>query len=512
MYQGFVHALREKLMEAVSAVLPVSVIVALLSVTPFVGITGKELLTFVVSSVFLVIGIALFNLGADLAMTPMGQYMGEGLTKSRRFGILLPVSFAMGVLITIAEPDLSVLAEQVGTVINGTMLILAVGIGVGLLLLAAVLKIAKHADLTVILMFSYYLLFATATLLMVNGKDVFLPLSFDSGGVTTGPITVPFIMALGVGIAMTIGGRGAKENSFGLIALCSVGPILAVMLLSLSANGGLVYETPDYSVDTHLGAAFLPFAGETMLDVARSLVLLCVFFMILQKLVLRLPRRKLKQIGVGIVYTFVGLVIFLCAVTVGFMPVGFRLGQELAEKSPFALILFSFFIGMVVVLAEPAVHVLNHQVEEITSGEVTKLQMMLALSLGVGISIGISMLRIVLAVPLPVFLIVGYTISLGLSFFVPKIYTAIAFDSGGVASGPLTTGFILPLATGACSVLRGADGTLLYAFGVVAMVAMTPLITIQMLGFRSALSVRARKNMARRRILAADDDQIIYFS
>ncbi len=512
MQNQFLTGMKKKLVEAVSAVLPASAIVALLSATPFVGITGDEILVFAVSSLSLVIGIAMFNLGADLAMTPMGEYMGEGLTKSRRLGILLPVACIMGILITVAEPDLSVLADQVGAVINGTLLILAVGAGVGLLLLVAVLKIVYHLDLTTILMFFYYLIFAMTALMLICKRDSLLPLSFDSGGVTTGPITVPFIMALGVGIALTIGGRGARENSFGLIALCSVGPVLAVMLLSLSADGELLYTTPDYSAKLHSGASILLFAADTMLEVGRSLLLLCLFFAILQKLVLKLPRRKLKQIAIGIAYTFVGLVIFLCAVTIGFMPVGFRLGQELARKGDAALILFSFVIGAVIVLAEPAVHVLNHQVEEVTSGEVTRLQMMVALSLGVGVSAGVSMLRIVVGIPLPVFLIAGYTISLGLSFFVPRIYTAIAFDSGGVASGPLTTGFVLPLASGACSVLRGEDQILTYAFGVVAMVAMTPLITIQTLGFKSALSVRARKHAARQRILAADDDQIIYFS
>ena len=238
-------SLREKLKESLISVVPVSLLVFLLSVTPWVDISRHELLVFAGAAVLLVAGISLFNLGADMAMTPMGQHIGEGLTKSKKLGILLSVSFVMGLLITVAEPDLSVLAGQVGAVMNGTVLIAAVGFGVGVFLLVAVLKILFHRDLTGILLFFYMVLFCLAAILIDSGKGSFLPLSFDSGGVTTGPITVPFIMALGVGIALTVGGRNAGENSFGLIALCSVGPIAAVLLLSLTASGDLTFAIPD---------------------------------------------------------------------------------------------------------------------------------------------------------------------------------------------------------------------------------------------------------------------------
>ena len=503
--------MREKLKESLLSVVPVSLLVFLLSVTPWVDISGHELVVFASAALLLVIGIGLFNLGADMAMTPMGQYIGEGLTKSKKLAVLLSVSFMMGLLITVAEPDLSVLAGQVGAVMDGTLLIATVGVGVGLFLLMAVLKIVFHLDLTGILLFFYMVLFCLAALLIDTGKGTFLPLSFDSGGVTTGPITVPFIMALGVGIALTVGGRNASENSFGLIALCSVGPIAAVLLLSLTASGDLSFAIPDYSMDTVLDKGFWSLFGEMALDVGKSLLLVVLFFFILQAAILKLPMTKIIQILFGILYTFIGLVLFLTAVAMGFMPVGFKIGTQLGETNPMMLIAFAFILGMVVVLAEPAVHVLNNQVEEITGGEVTKLQMMLALSIGVGVSIGLSVLRVYYGFSLLYYLIPGYLISLGLSFFVPKLYTAIAFDSGGVASGPLTSSFILPLVIGACCSLQGESRVLDFAFGVVSMVAMTPLITIQSLGFKSVLSVRRRESAAIRRILAAADDQIIYF-
>ncbi|MCL4101988.1 Protein of unknown function [Fibrobacter sp. UWH9] len=501
-----------KLKESFASVLPITLIVLIVSFTPLVSLSFKEMVVFAVCAVFLVVGIGLFNLGADLAMTPMGEHMGSGLAKSRRVLLLASVCFVMGVLITIAEPDLSVLAEQVKNAVNPTMLIATVGIGVGLFLLISIFKIVFKKDLSAIIIFFYMVLFMLGMLMVSLGKEVFVPLAFDSGGVTTGPITVPFIMALGVGVAGAIGGKHASENSFGLIALCSVGPMLALMGLVLFAQGDLTYTLSEeaYSIDASLGANFLPAVAGVAKEVLVALGLIVAFFVTLQLTVLKLSRAKLAQIGFGIVYTFVGLVIFLTAVAVGFMPIGFELGQQLAQL-PRALVISGFVIGMVVVLAEPAVHVLNKQVEEITGGLVTKRSMLIALSVGVGISIGLSMIRLIYGFPVIYYLIPGYFLSLGLSFFVPKLYTAIAFDSGGVASGPLTSSFILPLAIGACSAIHGEGGILSYAFGVVAMVAMTPLITIQILGFKAVASRFVRNRMMMRRIQDADDEQIIDF-
>ena len=294
-------ALFLKLKESLTSVLPVGIIVFILSLTPLVSLTGRELLVFGISALLLIFGIGLFNMGADLAMTPMGHFIGEGLTKSKKATILLLVSFLMGMLITVAEPDLSVLAEQVGSLMNALVLIGTVGIGVGFFLLQAVLKIIKRVDLTSLLLFYYLVLFSIATLLFGSGKGDLLPLSFDSGGVTTGPITVPFIMALGVGIALTVGGRNASENSFGLIALCSVGPIAAVLLLSMSASGDLSFAIPDYSMDTVLEKGVWSLFGEMAINVGKSLLLVVLFFFVLQAIVLKPPKTKIIQIIFGIV-------------------------------------------------------------------------------------------------------------------------------------------------------------------------------------------------------------------
>jgi len=515
-------ALMSKLKESVISVLPVAVIVLIVSFTPLSDFTWVEQVTFAVCSVLLIIGIGLFNLGADLAMTPMGEHVGAGLTESKKIGVLISVCSVMGVLITVAEPDLSVLAKQVKDVISNVALIVTVGVGVGVFLVIAVLKIIFQKNLSAILMFFYMLLFALSALLIESGKNNFLPLSFDSGGVTTGPITVPFIMALGVGIATTIGGRNANENSFGLIAMCSIGPILAVMVLSMASNGEMSADSLAALASYKTVEESLGLIGHTILSTVKNVVialgLVVASFLILQFTVLKLPRKKMLQIAIGILYTFFGLVIFLVAVEVGYMPVGFKLGQGIAQfgekiGSQAVLAAFGFGLGLVVVLAEPAVHVLNRQVEEITGGGVKKIEMLVALSIAVGVSICLAIIRMIYHFSILYYLIPGYLISLGLSFFVPKIYTAIAFDSGGVASGPLTSSFILPLVVGACVALNGGEpnNILTDAFGAVAMVAMTPLITIQALGFKAVTSAKVRHKITMKRILSADDEQIIYF-
>ncbi len=503
--------LLHKLSESAISVLPICAIVVILNLTPFVSLSLVEMVAFIVSAVFVILGISLFNLGADLAMTPMGEHIGAGLSKMKNIFILLGVSFAMGILITVAEPDLAVLAEQVKAVINPPMLLIfTVGLGVGLFLVIAILKIVFKKPLSQLLMFSYMMLFAIAAILIENGGSQLIPLAFDSGGVTTGPITVPFIMALGVGIAATIGGKDSGENSFGLIALCSVGPMLAVLLLGTMTSGEMPHVEPDYVLNVDFGSiidALVHTFGEVMLAIG----LIVVFFVILQITVLKLPKTKLLQITFGIVYTVIGLVLFLTAVNVGFMPIGYKLGCQMAQN-PWLLAIFSFVIGAVVVLAEPAVHVLNKQVEEITEGTVSRRSMMIALSIGVGTAICLSVIRIIFNFSVLYYLIPGYLISLGLSFFVPGLYTAIAFDSGGVASGPLTSTFILPFAVGACFVTSGVDAILSNAFGVVALVAMAPLITIQLLGFRAVVAKHISNRIATKRILDADDEQIIEFN
>ena len=503
--------LRSKILEALLSALPITLIVYVMALLPWFDFSGTELITFTVGAVLLVVGIGLFNMGADLAMTPMGTHVGAGLSRQKKLWLLLSVCFVLGMLITIAEPDLQVLANQVSAVMNGTLLIYTVGIGVGAFLLIAILRIVFRRRLSNLLMLFYMLLFALALLLAVNERLDLLPMAFDSGGVTTGPITVPFIMALGVGISAVLGDRHNQENSFGLVALCSVGPILAVLMLGIFSRGDLRYTVPDYTVDTNIFGAFMHSLGHTAKEVAIALGLIVVFFLLCQVFFLKLPKRQLAKIAVGVFFTYIGLVIFLTGVNVGFMPIGYKLGNQLSAMPNWLLIGLGLLIGVLVVLAEPAIHVLTVQVEEVTGGYVTKRSMLIGLCIGVGLAIALSVVRIIFDFSLTYYIIPGYFLSLALSLFVPPVYTAIAFDSGGVASGPMTSGFILPFAIGLCVGMQGESAVLRDAFGVVALVAMTPLITIQLLGFKAIVSNRVQEKRAMKRILDADDQQIINF-
>ena len=503
--------LLSKIKEALLSALPITLIVYALALLPWFDFTGTEIITFTISAVMLILGIGLFNLGADLAMTPMGTQVGAGLSKQRKLWLLLAVSFVLGMLITVAEPDLQVLGDMVSAVMNRTVLIYSVGLGVATFLLFAILRIVFHRRLSNILMLFYMLLFALALLLAVNEKLDLLPMAVDSGGVTTGPITVPFIMALGVGISNVLGDKHSRENSFGLVALCSIGPILAVLMLGLLSRGDLSYTVPDYGVGNDILNAILHTAGHTAKEVAIALGLIVCFFAICQILFLKLGKRQLLRIALGVVFTYVGLVLFLTSVNVGFMPIGYKLGNSMAQLNKWLVVGLGLVMGILVVLAEPAIHVLNSQVEQITGGSVSKKSMMIGLCVGVGAAIGLSVLRIIFDFSLTYYIIPGYFISLALSLFVPPVYTAIAFDSGGVASGPMTSGFILPFAVGVCVRMQGADAVLRDAFGVVAMVAMIPLITIQLLGFKAIVSGKIQERRAMKRILYADDQQIINF-
>ena len=501
----------EKFKESATSIIPIVAIVVLFSFTPYFNVSPNELAVFVISAMALIIGMALFNIGAELSMTPMGDYAGTGLIKTKKLSLILLVALFMGFLVTIAEPDLLVLSEQVADVINAKTFVFSVGIGVGIFLLIALLKVIFYKKLSLLLMLFYMLIFGMTAILCEVGRNGLIPLAYDSGGVTTGPITVPFVMAFGVGIAATIGGKFTTENSFGFVALCSIGPILVVLISFILSNGSVAYTLPDYSMETILKAGILKEAVEEGAGILRALCYIFVFFLILNYFIMKMPLRKIYQIVIGLIITFVGLDIFLTTASIGFLPIGFKLGSQIVNANTNIAILLCFIIGNTVVLAEPAIHVLTNQVEDVTGGTVSRVSMLIALSIGVGFAIALSMIRILFDFSILYYLIPGYFISLALSLFVPPLYTSIAFDSGGVASGPLTSTFILPFMIGACNSYAGADKVMKLAFGVVSLVAMIPLISIQLLGFRAIMSKVVKDNISMGRILKADDDQIIYF-
>ena len=471
--------LSEKLEEALKAVLPIIGIVLFLSFT-IAPIPPSILLLFLFGAVLLVIGMMFFTLGAELAMTPMGEKVGTKMANSMKLQVVLFLCFLLGCLITISEPDLQVLAEQVPSIPN-YILILAVAFGVGFFLVVAMMRMLFSRSLPSLLIICYIIVFILAFFVP---KD-FLAVAFDSGGVTTGPMTVPFIMSMGVGFAAVRSDKHAEVDSFGLVALCSIGPILAVLLLGLLYDPGDAVYTPSkipvLQDSVELWQHFASGFPEYMREIMISLLPIALFFAAFQIFSLKLKKKTLLKIIIGIAYTYVGLVLFLTGVNVGFMPAGNHLGQTIAAlPCRWILIPIGMIIGYFIVKAEPAVYVLMEQVEEITSGAISGRSMGVSLSLGVAVSIGLAMTRVLTGASIFWFILPGYVIAICLSFFVPKIFTAIAFDSGGVASGPMTATFLLPFAMGACQAIGG--DIVRDAFGIVAMVAMTPLIAIQIQG------------------------------
>ena len=494
------------LKEALQSVLPIFAIVLLLSVT-CAPMQSGVLVTFLFGTLLLIVGMNFFTIGSGISMQPLGEGIGIQIKKSRNLIIPLIICIVLGVLITIAEPDLQVLAEQVPSVPN-MLLILFVAGGVGLFLALSLLRARFNIPLSRLLLICYAIVFVLAIFVPVD----FIPTAFDSGGVTTGPVTVPFIMALGAGMASLGKGKNSQENSFGLVSLCSIGPILSVLILSICFKPeAQTTQTTIEVAETTLEAfrAFLvalPHYAKEVLVAFCPIVGVLVVFQLISR---RFHRHQLLKMSVGLVYTYIGLVLFLTGANVGFMPAGRLIGAQIAgSELRYLLIPIGMLMGYFVVSAEPAVHTLKKQVSEVTNGAIGEKSIGLALSIGVAVSIGISMLRILFAVPIFPFLLVGYGISLAVSFFVPPLYTGIAFDSGGVASGPMTTTFILPFAIGACEMMGGNIMT--DAFGIVAMVAMTPLITIQVMGLVGNTKQKSKARRARFEIIQTEDDMIYY--
>ena len=502
--------LHDKFQESLASVLPITIIVLLLCFT-VAPIPNNMLVSFLMGAVLLIVGMAFFTLGADTAMTPIGTKVGSCITKSRKIWMIVFVSFLLGVIITISEPDLQVLANQVPNIPNAA-LIGTVALGVGIFLIIAMLRILFGISLNILLIGFYIVVFLMAMFVPKN----FWAVAFDSGGVTTGPMTVPFIMALGVGVSAIRSDRHAGNDSFGLVALCSIGPILAVLVLGLLYPSEAAYtpvEIPEMENSQEMIMLFVHGLPHYAKEVAIALAPIVAFFFLFNAFYIKMPKKPLISISVGLLFTYLGLLLFLTGVNVGFMPVGNYIGKMIGSKEfNWILLPIAMLIGYFIVKAEPAVHVLNKQVEDLTAGSIPARAMELSLSIGVASSLGLAMIRVLTGISVMYFLIPGYVLALGLSFFAPKIFTSIAFDSGGVASGPMTATFLLPFAMGACEAIGGPERIVSDAFGGVAMVAMTPLITIQLLGveykFRTRKEREARARVQAKLEAYADDDII----
>lgn len=469
----------EKIKEACMSVLPIALIVVILSIT-VCPLPNDIFIAFIIGSCLLVVGLGLFSLGAEMSMSKIGSHIGSNLTKSRKLYIIALISLAVGVLITVCEPDLHVLA---GYTPKKFMFILAVAIGLGVFLVIAVLRIIFNIKIKYILLVGYGTIIALAFLVP---KET-LAIAFDAGGVTTGAMSVPFVMSIGAGIAAMSDQKSGEDSTFGLMAICSIGPILSVLIMGLIGIDGIEYiphSLPSFSNSQQMGLEFLSALPKYMGDVLMGLLPILAFFFIFQHFTEKVYKKEMLKIGMGAIYTFIGIILFLVGANVGFMPVGSYIGTVLASSN-FAWIVvpIGMLLGFFIIYAEPAVGVLEKQVEEATSGSIPKKILPLMMAIGLAVAAGIALVRALTGMSLLPFLVIGYIIAVILAFITPGIFASIAFDAGGVASGVMTATFLLPLTIGVCEAANGGDGNVMRdAFGTIALVAMTPTISIQILG------------------------------
>lgn len=507
---------KEKLIEALLSVVPIAIIVCIIYALSFSSIfpsdifQKQEIINFLISLISLVFGMALFSLGSDIAMTKVGVYIGSSLSKKKSIILMIIITFFLGLMITIAEPDLTVLGDLLGKTINSWALKITIGVGVGVFLVIGILRIMFQKNLKIWLLFFYFIVFVIACLFEDKNGNVIVSISFDSGGVTTGPITVPFLLTFGAGIASSRGGKDSSSDSFGVTGLCSIGPLISTMLFLLISSNFVDLSSLKNEIDiaTPLGEVIT----STLLEILLALLPITVFFFIYQFIFIKLPKKELFRILLGFLYTFIGLSFFLVAAKFGLIPIGYKLGYTLSDPTYngsyyYLLIIIAIVVGFAVVLVEPGVHVLNGQVEEISNGAIRKRTMLVALCIGVSIAIVLEVIRDLYG-PFPIiyYLAPIYVVSLGLTFFVPDIYTAIGFDSGGVASGTMSSCFVLPYVIGIATSLNSGSG-----FGVVGLISSVPPIVIQFVGLYAIISRKVHYSKAKKALLEPNDAQIIHF-
>lgn len=469
--------------ETTYSIIPICIIVVILS--SIFNLGSSVIAPFIISSFFLIIGISLFTFGADISMMIIGEKLGSKLIESKKTGLILTISLILGFIITLAEPDLKVLADQISSIPSKT-LILFVSIGVGIFLMLAVLKILFKLSLRAILAICYTLTF----ILMFASPAGIIPIAFDSSGVTTGPISVPFILALGIGLTSLRTDNNSKNDTFGLIALCSIGPKIAVLILGMLYQGTNNYDITIYlkngPIIVQYVDEFLKCIEEVFISLSPIIALFIIFKIVSKK---SFSNNETNKIILGLTATFIGLCIFLTSVNVGFMKTGFLIGNSFASSKHLIYIFpFAMIIGFLIVFAEPAIKILTNEIETLTEGSISKNIMKVAISIGVAMAIYFSIYRMIRSESIIPYLVIIYGIALILMFISPKIFTAASFDAGGSVCGPLTATFILPLIIGTCNALGG--NIITDAFGLIAFIAASPFITVQLLGIVFKIKTR----------------------
>lgn len=486
------NVLLKQFKEVSLSVLPITVIVIVLSLA-IVPVESDVLIRYIIGAVCVTIGLGIFLFGSHIGIEPIGHHMGESIARTNKAYLVGLLGLALGFFITIAEPNLQVLANQVnvasGGAIPNSLILVVVSVGVGVMVATGLLRIVLGGALNKV----FTVLFIAILILGLKASEAFLGISVDAAGAATGVMVTPFILAMGYGVSQLKGGKTSEEDSFGMVGLILAGPILAVMLMSVIKNLSDVHGTVETLAvaDNGLLTPFMDVLPQVMTDLVLSLLPILILFLIFDTFRFKLSRKNKIAILKGLVYTFVGLTLFLTGVNGGFMDIGKILGERLANSYPWLLPIVGFILGLVVVLAEPAVYVLTEQVEEVTAGSIRRKAILVALSIGIACAISMAMLRTMIpALKLWHFLLPGFALATFLTYKVPPIFVGIAYDSGAVASGPMTVTFILAFAQGAANAIPTAN-VMIDGFGVVAMVVMAPVVAIQILGL--VFMIKSRK-------------------
>lgn len=485
----------KKVREVAVTVAPVAAIVLLLHLT-IAPLEPLLLIRFFIGSIMLIVGMSIFLVGVDLSISPLGELLGENTARSGRLDIVILAGLLLGFFISIAEPALHILAAEIDQVTAGGIsrwpLVIIVSIGIAFLVSFGLVRVLYSIPLYIILTALYIVIFVLS--LFVSPE--YLAIAFDSSGATTGAMAVPFLLSLSLGIArMKKNGKASEKDSFGLVAIASAGAIIAVLIMSLFAEAPKEQPMQQSAIDTSKPLAE-PFLNGIVVEANNALLSIAplfLIFMLSQLFFLKLKKRKVTRMNRGFYYSWSGLVIFMAGVNAGFMDVGRAVGVSLSKTgNPVAVIIVGFVLGLVTILAEPAVHILTEQIEEVTSGSIRRPIVLTALAIAAGTAIALSVIRVMVpGFQLWHILLPGYFIAIILALFGSKLFVGIAFDSGGVASGPMTATFVLAYTQGAASATEGAS-ILVDGFGVIALVALTPIITLQLLGliYRHKTTVR----------------------
>lgn len=488
------------------SILPLTLMVILLHFTGVIRVLDSELLSFSIGALLLILGMIMFNIGVNASLITIGDLFGSTLTKLKKFVVVLLILFLIGFLVTAAEPSVAILAKQVP--IQDVIFIVFVSVGAGLFLIIGVVRILYNRPINTLLMIGYLGVF----LLVYFADKGYIPMALDSSGVTTGLLTVPFIMAIGRGIASSHGNKNNQNDSFGLVGIVCIGPIIFVLLMGIIAGTSPEVVSVDSMPVTNIFLALLSEMGSTAFSISLVLVPILIFFFFYQLIVIKLTKKRIIRILVGSIWLFFGMLLFLSGANFGFVGAATSFGKSLANIENFGVvILIVALIGATTVLAEPSVHVLGEQVEEFSDGVLKKSTLVATLSIGVAISLTIAAIRIKFSIPIMYFAGPFFLLALVLSLFTPPLYTAIAVDSGGAVTGAVAASFLSPMIGGFALYALGDDAFAEYGLGTIGLIAMIPLISMQILGLSVKIKEIRNRKVALRRIREADESQIIYF-